>query len=87
VEKCEKRLFFEELARVYSSENRHPNWEWEDIESNSHLDEILSYMAYNLSKSVLHGPLPDALHNRMVLGNTNEWNRAYLEYLNGSEVG
>ena len=81
------RLFFEDLKRMYSSENRDIHWGWEELESNSNLDGILSYLAYTLSKSIIHGPLPDSLHNRMVLGSGNEWRKAYSEYMKGPEIG
>lgn len=77
----ERRVFFEDLREIYARENRDFHWEWEQVNSSPELERVLSYLAYNLSKSVLHGPLPDHLHNRMVLASGNEWSRAYFEYL------
>lgn len=82
--KADERLFFEDLKRLYLSEKRDIQWNWEELESSSNLDNVLSYLAYSFSKSVIHGPLPDNIHNRMVLG-SGKWRKAYSEYLKGPE--
>lgn len=75
----DRRDFFDELERCYAKEGRGLPWTWESLEGKD-MDPILFYLAFSLSKNMLHGPLPDQLHNRMVLSD-NEWCRAYLRYL------
>jgi hypothetical protein len=71
--------FFEELRDIYVKESQEFNWDARDVEISGG-EELLSYMAFNLSKNILHGPLPDSLHNRMILSSSN-WSRLYVEYL------
>lgn len=75
--------FFEDIKECYTKENHKISWNWEDMSSRSS-DEILFYLAFNLSKNILHGPLPDRLHNRMVL-EPNSFSKAYFNYLCGNE--
>lgn len=77
--------FFEELKRCYLREKCDFSWDWDYLNNKGEVDEVfvdevLFYLAFNLSKNILHGPLPDHLHNRMAF-NTNEWSKAYFEYL------
>jgi hypothetical protein len=72
-------LFFEELKDIYIKEAQEFNLKAEQLEVSGG-EEFLSYMAFNLSKNILHGPLPDSLHNRMILS-SSKWSRLYVEYL------
>jgi len=74
------KAFFEDLKKYYDRENRDMSWKWEDLSLISDSRLILSYLAFNLSKNVLHGPLPEHLHNRMAL-DANQFSKAYFEYL------
>lgn len=76
----DRRDFFEELKKCYAREGGEMQWTWESLKEKEGMDSILFYMAFSLGKNMLHGPLPDHLHNRMVLSD-NEWCRAYLRYL------
>lgn len=78
----DRRSLFEELKRCYLKEGREMQWTWESLEGKEDIDYLLFYMAFSLGKNVLHGPLPDSLHNRMMLSD-NVWCRAYVEYLGG----
>ena len=85
--KEEFKAFFDDLKRYYSSENREMSWDWRDLESvasESDRESILFYLAFNLSKNVIHGPLPQHLHNRMAL-EINEFSKAYFNYLESHE--
>jgi hypothetical protein len=74
--------FFKDLKSCYSKEGREIQWDWDIIvvKDKNDMESMLFYMAFNLSKSSLHGPLPDHLHNRMMLSE-NEWSKAYFKYL------
>jgi hypothetical protein len=76
------KSFFEELKDCYSKQGQNFNWDWnslvKDLNSNSP-KILLHYIAFNLSKNIIHGPLPSHLHARMVLDNTN-WSKQYVEY-------
>jgi len=86
------KKFYEELKDCYIKQNQRFNWDWETIEKlskNSHLisqksenvmKDFLYYIAFNLSKNILHGPLPNHIHTRMVL-DQNNWCKKYVEYL------
>lgn len=81
----ESKAFFDDLKALYAKEKREFHWDWDSVGSNPDKEQVLSYLAYNFSKSVIHGPLPDHLHNRMVLASDNEWSKAYVEYLGHSD--
>lgn len=88
----EFKKFYDELKDCYKEQNQRFNWDWNTIEklsSNSHLisqkpdnvmKDFLYYIAFNLSKNILHGPLPNHIHTRMVLDKSN-WCKKYIEYL------
>ena len=63
----DSKVFFEDVKSCYERESHNISWQWEDLESNENGEFILFYLAFNLSKNVIHGPLPDYLHNKMVL--------------------
>lgn len=55
------------------------NWSGEDdIAGNFYPFMGLTYNAYQFSL-ILRRRLPDNLHSRIVLGEQNEWTRAYIE--------
>lgn len=76
------KTFFDDLKKHYSSANREMSWDWSDLASKPDRELILFYLAFNLSKNVIHGPLPQHLHNRMAL-ETNQFSKAYFIYLEG----
>jgi len=78
------KAFFEEIKRCYKEESREMMWGWEEISLNPNAESILFYLAFNLGKYVMHGPLPQQLHNRMALETDNQFSRAYFEYLEGA---
>lgn len=78
----DRKEFFDELERCYAKEGKGMQWTWESLKEKEDMDAILFYSAFSLSKNMLHGPLPDHLHNRMMLSE-NEWCRAYFRYLEG----
>lgn len=80
----DRKEFFEDVAACYRRENQDISWSWEDISSNKMSEEIVFYLAFNLSKNIIHGPLPDRLHNRMIL-EQNGFSRAYCSYLGGGK--
>lgn len=61
-------LFFEKIKDVYGKENCKIDWSWEDIKQQDN-EELIFYLALNLSKNIIHGPLPKELHNRMAFEN------------------
>ncbi len=76
------KSFFEELRDCYKEEKRDFVWEWEDVaKSSKDVGSFVCFIAYNLSRDVLHGPLPDYLHSRMVF-EKNRWTKEYFNYLN-----
>lgn len=80
----DRRDFFDELKKCYLKEGKDMWCSWESLneKGDEDMDAILFYMAFSLGRDVLHGPLPDRLHNRMVLSD-NGWCRAYIRYLAG----
>lgn len=72
--------FFRDVKDCYAKESQEFTWEFDDIRRLG--DDILFYLSFNLSKNILHGPLPDRLHNRMILS-SNEWTKTYVKYLHG----
>jgi hypothetical protein len=90
----ELKMFFEELKDCYVKEKQSFNWEWEQIakptavianppyKSIESCREFVYYIAYNLGKNILHGPLPSHLHSRMILENS-KWGKKYCEFLEG----
>lgn len=91
----EFKEFYDELKNCYLKENQKFNWDWTAIEKLSNNSEIISqkpdnvmkdflhYIAFNLSKNILHGPLPNHIHARMVLDSDTQWGKRYVEYLEG----
>lgn len=75
------REFFEDIKDCYKRENQDISWTWEEMQSNGS-EDTLFYLAFNLSKNIMHGPLPDRLHNRMTL-QPNQFAKAYFNYLGG----
>lgn len=74
--------FFMELKKVYAKERRDFVWDWEGVKSlkDAESNDLVQFMAFNLAKDVLHGPLPDPIHSRMVLEG-GEWVKKYVEFL------
>jgi hypothetical protein len=89
--------FFNELKEHYSKEKQNFPWTWESVlgfgGKSTELAKALGscgatrtfvyYIAYNLSKNILHGPLPSHLHSRMILENKNTWSEKYVKFLEG----
>ena len=81
----ELRTFFGELRDFYLKDKHEFVWDWEQVSINTKDDtkrDFVYYIAYNLSKNILHGPLPSSLHARMVF-DKNVWSKRYFEYLEG----
>ena len=75
-----EKLFFEELKKIYENENHLFPWDWENIKKNKNFN---LFIAYNLSKNILHGPLPKTIHSRMTLDSDNIWSKRYSEFMLG----
>lgn len=76
--------FFKELEEQYSKEKQNFPWTWGGVDSdNATTRTFVYYIAYNLSKNILHGPLPSHLHVRMILDNKNMWSEKYVKFLEG----
>jgi hypothetical protein len=83
----ELRAFFDELKDCYLNEKHDFIWEWEQVCSSSDskresAKDFVYYIAFNLSKNILHGPLPSHLHSRMIL-ESNKWGKKYCEFMEG----
>lgn len=82
----ELRTFFEELKDFHLKEKHEFVWDWEQMIKNTKREgetrDFVYYIAYNLSKNILHGPLPSSLHSRMIF-DTNVWSKRYFDYLEG----
>jgi hypothetical protein len=82
----ELRVFFEELKDFHLKEKHEFVWDWGQMLKNTkeqgETRDFVYYIAYNLSKNILHGPLPSSLHSRMVF-DTNVWSKRYFDYLEG----
>lgn len=80
----ELRTFFEELRDFHLKEKHDFTWEWDQVCGNNPeiTRDFVHYIAYNLSKNILHGPLPSRLHARMVFEESN-WSKRYFDYLEG----
>lgn len=82
--------FFNELKDQYSKEKQNFPWNWEEIRDatklgNNHTKtgrDFVYYIAYNLGKNILHGPLPSHLHSRMIF-DKNMWSEKYVNFLEG----
>lgn len=80
--------FFRELKQQYAKERQEFVWEWKELEKISKgrhatpdmLSEMVHFIAYNLSKNLMHGPLPGHLHARMMF-DKGDWSRRYVEFL------
>lgn len=77
-----RKEFFDDLKDCYRRENQEISWTWDEMASSAS-EDILFYLAFNLSKNILHGPLPERLHNRMVL-ESNNFCKSYFKYLSGN---
>ena len=84
--------FFNELKEHYSKEKQNFPWTWESVlgfgdkSLNCRVGDtraFVHYIAYNLSKNILHGPLPSHLHSRMILEEKNMWSENYVKFLEG----
>lgn len=79
----ELQTFFNELRECYKSQRSEFYWTWEEISNkNEDVEDFVYYIAFHLSKDILHGPLPDDLHSRMVF-TKNKWAAKYIKYLSG----
>jgi hypothetical protein len=78
----DSKVFFEDIKNYYEKESRDISWCWEDLSTMADARSILFYLAFNLSKNVMHGPLPQHLHNRMAL-ESHQFSKAYFDYLGG----
>jgi hypothetical protein len=80
-----EKIFFEELKKLYEKENQNFPWNWEEIQSKDEnvSRDFIFFIAYNLSKNILHGPLPNKIHTRMMLETENKWSKKYSEYMLG----
>jgi len=77
--------FFNELKDQYSKEKQNFPWSWDDIgkePDKSTTKDFVYYIAYNLGKNILHGPLPSHLHSRMIF-DKNMWTKRYVNFLEG----
>lgn len=74
-------ILFNELKNYYAKEKQNFNFKFSNHDDKNMKDYVY-YIAYNLSKNIMHGPLPNHLHTRMVLDN-NHWSKKYIEYLEG----
>lgn len=82
--------FFRELEECYARERHDFAWDWESLvgvagsrnlpSGVDMLSDYVCFIAYNLAKNILHGQLPDNLHNRMIF-QKSEWSRKYFEFL------
>lgn len=81
-------VFFRALKVQYAKEGREFVWDWEMLEEISEgrssppgmTSEMVHFIAYNLAKNVMHGPLPSHLHSRMIF-DRGDWSRRYVEFL------
>jgi hypothetical protein len=79
----ELRAFFEELRDCYLNEKHDFVWDWDQVSSKEEsTKDFVYYIAFNLSKNILHGPLPAHLHSRMIL-DKNAWGKKYCEFMEG----
>lgn len=81
--------FFNELKEQYSREKQNFPWSWDGVaksgyvlDSDSSTRNFVYYIAYNLGKNILHGPLPSHLHTRMIF-DKNMWSEMYVKFLEG----
>lgn len=85
-------VFFRELKQQYVKERQEFVWDWgllKEISESKNamskqemLSEMVYFIAYNLAKNVMHGPLPSHLHSRMIF-DKGDWSRRYVEFLEG----
>lgn len=77
------QCFFSELRDQYSKERQNFPWSWVEVQSDQdQTKKFVYFIAYNLSKNILHGPLPSHLHSRMIL-DKNTWSQRYVDFLEG----
>jgi hypothetical protein len=75
--------FFEELREQYTKEKQNFPWTWDGIKSDEKkTKDFVYYIAYNLGKNILHGPLPAHLHSRIIF-DKNMWIDKYVNFLEG----
>lgn len=77
---ADEKIFFKELRNIYKKENRDFPWDWDSIKENK---SFIYFIAYNLSKNILHGPLPSKIHNRMILDTDDVWSKKYSKFMTG----
>lgn len=73
--------FFMDLKDQYAKERSPFLWEWPVSTNRLDAEEMVRFLAFNLAKNVMHGPLPGHLHSRMILKPGEEWGRKYVEFL------
>lgn len=75
-------VFFEELKKQHAKEGQQFEWDWDELKAVPGCvpSDFLEFVAFNFAKNVLHGPLPNNLHSRMILS-CGEWPKKYVEYL------
>lgn len=78
----ELESFFNELRDCYSREKQGFPWSWKDMGDRDSTRDFVYYIAFNLGKNILHGPLPNNLHSRMIL-DKNMWSERYVRFLEG----
>ena len=75
--KEELKAFFEELKEFHLKGKHDFIWDWDQIVDADEISvtrDFVYYIAFNLSKNILHGPLPRSLHSRMVF-DSNAWSK------------
>lgn len=75
-------IFFEELKKQHVKERQDFVWDWAGMRNlpSATQSEFVHFIAFNFAKNILHGPLPDNLHSRMILAG-GEWPKKYVEFL------
>jgi hypothetical protein len=86
------KSFFNELKEQYCREKQNFPWTWDEVKDTTDLckydhrpkleKDFVYYIAYNLGKNILHGPLPSHLHSRMIF-DKNMWSERYVNFLEG----
>ena len=77
----ETEAFFRDLKKQYEKERSPFIWEWPITSSAEDAEEMVRFIAFNLAKNIMHGPLPGHLHSRIILHPGREWGKKYVEFL------